>query len=256
MDGTTETSSLALSSGTATYTFSSTTSGSHVIVATYPGDSTYAGSAGTVTVSVGGSTTSSGTFTLSATNVTVAQGSSDTSTITIHSQNSYAGTVGFTLSTDSTSFEDYGCYDVGDASVTAGATATTTMTLYTSESACDSSSSVKKGTTRHYFAKSAQKTTIAHREDLTPRRALPIGVAVAGGLLLFGIRKRESALRAVLSCFVLLAMAGLAMGCGTSTSGTSTSTDVSKGTYSLTLDGADTSNSSTTAEATFTLTVD
>jgi len=118
---------------------------------------------------------------------------------------------------------------------------------------------VRKGTTRHYFAKSAQKTTVAHREDQTPRRALPIGVAVAGGFLLFGIHKRKSALRAVLSCFVLVTMAGLAVGCGSSTSNTastSTSTDVSKGTYSLTLDGVDTSNSSTTAEATFTLTVD
>jgi subtilase family serine protease len=66
VDGTTETSSLALSNGSATYTFSSTVSGSHVIEATYSGSSTFASSTGSVTVNVGGSGGGSngGTFTL------------------------------------------------------------------------------------------------------------------------------------------------------------------------------------------------
>jgi hypothetical protein len=52
VDGTTQTSSLAVTNGSATYTFSSTTIGSHVIVASYSGNSTYAASSGSLTVTV------------------------------------------------------------------------------------------------------------------------------------------------------------------------------------------------------------
>ncbi len=52
VDGTLQTSSLALVSGSATYNFSSTTSGAHIIAATYSGDSTYASSTGSLTVTV------------------------------------------------------------------------------------------------------------------------------------------------------------------------------------------------------------
>ena len=52
VDGTLVTSSLALVSGSATYTFSSTTPGAHVIAATYSGDATYASSNGLQTVTV------------------------------------------------------------------------------------------------------------------------------------------------------------------------------------------------------------
>lgn len=262
VDGTTETSSLALSSGSATYTFSSTTSGAHVITATYSGDATFASSSGSVTVNVGGSsgTSSSGTFTLAATNVTVSQGSSGTSTITAASQNSYAGTVGFTLSTTSTSLEDYGCYDVSDATLTADATATTVLTIYTSESACNSTSSVKKGT-RHSFTRTGTKSVASFQRSPASRQMLPIGAASAfAGLILFGIRGLRARLWATLSCFVLLGVLGLSVGCGSngsssSSSPSSPSTDVAKGTYTLTLDGTDTSDSSIAASTSFTLTV-
>src|SRR5205085_10176436 len=52
VDGTLQTSSLALVNGSATYTFSSMTPGTHVIAATYSGDSTYASSTGSLTVTV------------------------------------------------------------------------------------------------------------------------------------------------------------------------------------------------------------
>jgi len=264
VDGTTETSSLALSNASATYSFSSTTSGAHVINATYSGDSTFASSTGSVTVDVGGSsgTSTSGSFTLSATNVTVSQGSSGTSTITVTSKNSYAGKVGFTLSTTSSSLEDYGCYDVSDVSVSANSTAATTLTLYTSESSCSSSSSVKRGT-RHMFVKAGTGSTASSKPDSGSNKTLPISAAAFGCLLLFGIRKRAATLRAVLGCLVLLGILGLATGCsggsssGSSGSGSSSSTadDVATGTYTLTLYGEDTSNSSIAASTTFTLTV-
>src|SRR5205085_1209831 len=52
VDGTLQPSSLPLTNGSATYTFRSTTPGAHVIAATYSGDSTYASSTGSLTVTV------------------------------------------------------------------------------------------------------------------------------------------------------------------------------------------------------------
>lgn len=260
VDGTRETSALALSTGSATYTFSSTTTGSHVIVAEYSGDSIYAASDGTTTVTVGGSSTSSsGSFTLAATSATATQGSSASSTITVTSKNSYAGTVDLTLSTTNTSLEDYGCYDVADPTLTAGSTATETLIIYTSESACSSSSSTKKGTRHRFVKKTGTKSIAALAGEPTSHRTFPVGMAATfAGFLLFGIGRRRSRLWAALSCFLLLAIAGLSLaGCGSNSSSrsSSTTTDVSKGTYTLTLDGTDSSNSSITAETTFTLTV-
>jgi subtilase family serine protease len=259
VDGTTETSSPELSNGSAAYAFSSSTSGSHVITATYSGDSTFAASTGTVMVTVGGtSTNSSGTFTLAATNITASQGSSASSTVTIASKNSYAGTVSFTLSTDSTSVEDYGCYDVNDATVAANGTATTTVTLYTAESSCSTSSSVKNGV-RHRFVKSTRKLSASNETNPLSKGVIPISMAVSVvGLVLISLRRRRAFIGNILGCLVLLGLALATAGCGGSSSSTSTSTstDVAKGTYTLTLDGTDSSDSSITAETTFTLTVD
>jgi subtilase family serine protease len=256
VDGTTETSALSLSGGSATYTFSSTTSGSHVISASYSGDSTYAASTGSVTVTVGGTSTgTTGSFTLAATNITVSQGNSGTSTVTVTSKNSYAGTVGFTVSTGSTSLDDYGCFDVNDATVTAKGTVTTTLTLYTSGSSCGTSSSVAKGSHRH-FAKSAQKSLAGNPGTWTPTAPMHLSIAVAfGGFFMLGLRRRRFTYATTLIWLAMLALSLVANGCGGSSSGTSTSNDVAKGTYTLTLDGTDTSDSSITAETTFTLTV-
>jgi hypothetical protein len=263
VDGTTETSSLALSNGSATYSFSSTSSGAHVIKATYSGNSTYASSTGSLTVNVGDTsgTSSSGSFTLSATNVTVSQGSSGTSSVTVTSQNSYAGTVGFTLSTSSSSLSDYGCYSVNDVSVNSNSTATTTLTIYTSESACNTTSSVKTGT-RHNFVKTGTTSKAPPHTSSNFHTTLPVGAAAFACLLLFGIRKRAAQLWTVLGCFVLLGILGLSTGCSSgsgsssSSGSSSTATDVATGTYTLTLYGEDTSSSSIAASTTFTLTVE
>jgi subtilase family serine protease len=262
VDGTTESSSLALSSGTASYTFSSTTNGSHVITAAYSGDSNYAASKGAVWVSVGGTTVpSSGTFTLAATNTTAAQGASGTSTVTVTSKNSYAGTMSFTLSTESASLQNYGCYVASNATVAANGTATTTVTLYTSESACNATSSVRNGT-RHNFVKSSRKASASRQQNPAARAIVPIGAAAAlAEFLLFGLRRRRSTLRTRLSCLLLLGILAVSVGCGGGSSSpasttSSTATDVAQGTYTLTLDGADTLNSSISAETTFNLTVD
>jgi subtilase family serine protease len=256
VDGTTETSSLELSSGSATYTFSSTASGAHVITATYSGDSSFAASSGTVTVTVAASSTSSsGSFTLSATSVTVSQGSSGTSTVTVASVDSLAATVDLTVSTTSTSITDYGCYDVSDVALTANGTKTTTLTIYTSESACSSTSSVRNGK-RHSFVKTGIRSVALPRRNRAPYQVLPVSAIAFGVFLLPGMWRRRAKLWSALSCIALMGLLGLFTGCGASSTSSSTSTDVATGTYTLTLDGVDAADSSVAASTTFTLTVD
>ena len=259
VDGTTQSQTLQLSSGAATYTFSSSTEGSHVIIATYSGDATYAASKGTTTVTIGGSSTgsSTGTFSLAATNITVAQGSSASSTITITSQNSYAGTVDLTLSTSSTSLNTYGCYDVTNPAVTSNKTVTTTLTIYTSETVCNTTASVKNGKRRNFVGTSrtagSAKTSARQTRLLEPVSA----VSALAGLLVIGLGRRRRIWHMVLGCSLLTLSLGAASGCGSSSSSSSTSTltDVATGTYTVTVDGSDSSNSSISAETTFTLTV-
>ena len=203
----------------------------------------------------GGTGAGSGSFTLSATSVTVAQGSSAASTVTVLSQNSYAGTVGFSVTSTSTSLNTYGCYTINNAAVAAGASTVATLTIYTSQSACSGLSGA------HSFARSGSTTRAAATHDNPPLHStLPIGAAALAGILFLGFRKSRKAL-AALSCLLLVATLGFAAGCGSSngtapTSGSSTiSTDVPAGAYTLTLTGTDTTTSSITAGTTLTLTV-
>jgi len=212
---------------------------------------------GSTTGGGGGSgTTGSGDFQLSATNLSVTQGSSGVSTVTIASQNSYAGTVGFTLTSSNASLNTYGCYTVGNTAVTANGTATASLTIYTSQSACSGVSGAKafarKGT--------GQVARSLHHPSSTGA-TLPIGAAAFAGVLLFGFRKSRKIL-SLLSCLMLITVLGFAAGCGsssgnsTSSSSTaSTSTDVPKGSYTLTLVGQDTTTTTIEAATTLTLTV-
>ena len=201
----------------------------------------------------GGGGAGTGSFTLAAANVTVASGSSGTSGISVTSQNSYAGTVAFTVTSTSTTLNTDGCYTVNNAAVTAGGTATATLTVYTSQSACSGLSGA------HSFVRTGNGA--AASGDKAPLgRTIPISAAALAGIFLLGFRKSRKAW-AVISCLLLVAMLGFAAGCGSSTgssssnSSTSTSTDVAAGTYTLTVTGADTTTASITANTTLTLTV-
>jgi hypothetical protein len=90
VDGTTQTSSLGLTNGSATYTFSSMTIGSHIIVANYSGNSTYSSSSGSLTVKVVASspTLTASTTTLAVQTTTPTAGAGDTITITVASASS------------------------------------------------------------------------------------------------------------------------------------------------------------------------
>jgi uncharacterized repeat protein (TIGR03803 family) len=91
-----------LSSGVATYTnsFLSSAAGSYSIIASYGGDSTYAGSASsaqTLTVTSGGS---GGSYTISASpsTLTIVAGSTGTATLTVSPTGGFSSTVNFTCS--------------------------------------------------------------------------------------------------------------------------------------------------------------
>jgi hypothetical protein len=157
--------------------------------------------------------------------------------------------VSFSLSTSSSSFSTYGCYDISDVTVSAGGTASSTLTVYTSSTACSSSSSVKNGSRRRFSG-----SNIGHAAKVAVRSGAGAGTLM-GTLMLssllaacFQVRRRRWTRWA--SC---LMAAGLALSTGCS--GTSASTDVAKGTYTMTLLGSDTSNSSLTASTSVTITV-
>ena len=181
VDGTDE-SSVTLASGTATYTTSFTTTGTHVITATYSGSTSYAASSATLDITDSASSTTTGSFTLSATDATISQGSSGTSTVTITSVDNYAGTVAFTAAASSSSF--VGCYGISNTAVTAGGTASATLTIYTAAADCSSSSN------RHAIA---PRNIAAASQPRGPSQPYKSSLAVAGvfGFLFLGsIRKR------------------------------------------------------------------
>lgn len=247
VDGTTKNSSLALSNGSAKYTFSSTSAGSHVIEAIYSGDSIFAGSTGATTVTIGSSSTSTyqGTFSLSATNVTIAAGNSGTSTITITPLNGYTGTIGWSVSGSSTISNS--CYSITDTSISGTSAVTTKMTIYTKSSDCSSSSVTGSGKRNFASAGPTSPSSCA----LPPLSVEPVQAAVAMSGLLFvwligrGLRRR----RVFLALFVLVTV-------GLANSGCSSSSDTPRGSYQLTITGTDKSSSSITASTTMTLTVD
>jgi hypothetical protein len=248
VDGTTKTSSLALSSGSATYTFSSTTTGSHVATATYSGDSTFAASTGTLTVTVDAST---GIFTLAATNLTVSAGNSGTSTITITPTNGYTGTIGWTVSS-SPSLSN-GCYSVPDATVSSTSAVTAILSVYTSASSC-ASASVRRTSGKRRFLGS---DSISSGTQVPPffLSAVQASLIMAGMLFAGSFRRRSHTGRRLDGALFLVAVGFMLVGCGGSSSSSSSSSSTTKGTYTLTIVGTDTS-SSTTESTTMTLTVD
>jgi subtilase family serine protease len=259
VDGTTETSSLPLANGSATYSYtttSATLNGTHTIEAIYSGDSNFAGSSDTILVTVTGGT-SPESFALSAspTTVSVTEGSSGTSTITITSQGAYAGTVDFTLSTTSTVLETYGCAAINNTAVAANGTATATLTLYTSESACSGASLRRSPRAFIRFGNSGGAA-----QNRSPfGGAVPIGASALAGLLLFGLRRQRSKLGTMLGCLMLaVALGSFATGCGGGSgtgTGTGGSNDVPPGSYSVTVTGTDSVNSSITTSVNLTLQV-
>jgi hypothetical protein len=249
VDGSSQSSSVTLSGGIATYSFSSSTSGNHVIQATYSGDSNYAGSTGSMVLNVGGSSGSgSGTFTLSATSLSVVQGSSGISTITLTPQNGYTGTVAWAISTDSTALAT-ACYNsIPNTTVSGTAAITASLTIDTNPSDCATAQYTGTiGKRKLVSAPTARKIPPNPFGD--PTAAITFAALLCGGLL----RRRSRALR-LLCAIVFLTGLGLSLsGCSSSTT---SSSSVPKGTYTIYISGSDTNSSAIVATTSLTLTVD
>jgi subtilase family serine protease len=250
VDGTTETPSLALSSGSAIYSFSSSTTGSHIIKASYSGDSTFAASTGTLVLTVGGSSSSGGTFTIVATNVTVSAGSAGTSTVTITPKNGYTGTIEWTVA--SSASLSNACYSISNTTVSGASAVTASLTIDTSSSACSSSS--MKGTNGKRMLLRGFAIVPDDNDSPGPGGVIAAHATTALAGLIFVLilayrpRKHHS-----LAGILLILIFGLGLaGCGSSSS----SSNAAKGTYSMTITGTDSASASITASTTITLTID
>jgi len=254
VDGATQTSTLALSStGTATYTFSSTTSGVHVIKAAYSGSSVYAASSAAATVTVGAAGSGTGTFALAATAISVTAGSSGNSTVTVTPARGYTGTVDFNVTVSATLSN--ACYTLNDAPVTGTTAVTSTLTVFTSSTACAASSSVS-GSGMRKFASTGVSRLKSQNVPTPPSKGTDVAIAGMLCLGLLGWRSRKLRLYVAL-CLVTAVGLGIS-GCGSSSSNTpatATTTNAAKGSYTLTITGTDTATGTITATTSTTLTI-
>ena len=254
VDNSLQTPTLTLANGSATYSFSSMTAGSHTISAAYSGDSIYAPSTGSVTVNVVAKS-----FKLAATSVTVASGSPGTSTVTITPQGGYAGTIAWTIS--SSPALTNGCFSLPTTTVSGTSAVTATLTVFTVASSCPAAA----------IASAAGSESIVRIGPPNPGNKLPtlsalqamhLSMAMAGLLLLCLTIRRSRRFAVVAAICILVVMAVTVSGCGggggssTSPPPTTSTPTAAKGTYTVTITGTDTVNSTITAPATITLTVD
>lgn len=252
------------SNGTVTYTTSFSSTGTHEVIAQYAGDGTFAASAGSASVTIGTPSSGKGTFKLASTppTLTVSQGTSGNETLSVTPAGGYTGTVLLNFSTSNDSALANLCYGFtntnssGQGSVAVGGTAavTTTLTLDTNAADCVSATGGAKPGLRPL------RTLMAHsRSGNTPPtpkpNRVPAGAAFAG-LLLAGFLGRYARRFRAFAWVLALAAAGMAMSaCGGSSGGSSVS-DPAKGTYTISVGGADSVTTSITGTTTFTFTID
>ena len=248
---------LTLSSGVATYTFSSTIAGSHTITATYSGDTIFSTSTGTLTLTVASAApTASFALTVSSTSATVAPGGSATGTIAITPAGGFTGTVSLTA-TSSPTLTD-GCIVVlpGSVSIASATAGSGTYAIYTSPVPCPSSGSARPGSLGSHAA-----DTLPQRPS--PWKQLPLPASLAGAFLLLTLRRSRLRSKLLATSLTLglvfaLSFSGLALtGCGgnatTTNNNTTTTTNYTPaGTYVITVTGT---SGTTTSSATVTLTV-
>jgi subtilase family serine protease len=254
VDGAVVNPALPLTNGVATYSFSSATVGSHVITATYAGDTVYAGSTGSVAVTVGGTAATTGSFTVAATSVTVASGSSVNSTVTITPSGGYTGTVEWSLTSQSTLADV--CYDINSITVAGTAPVTTTLTFYTSSAACNGNAVGGTGKVRKRIATRAAQAS-ANVAKQAPLGSVPTSIAMASLLALGFVGRRRRSVKLLLA-ICMLGLASFAVsGCGSSSSSTTTTTTGNQGagTSTITITGTDANTPTITSTATLTLTI-
>ena len=244
---------LTLTNGVATYSFSSTTAGTHVLTAVYSGNTTFAASSGSLSLNVVAPVPASFTVSLSPSSATVAPGSSTTGTITIIPANGYTGTVNLT-ETSSPALTN-GCVTLipSTVSITGTTAGTSTYAIYTSPVPCPATGAARPGT--------QSSANAAPRPPASPWKQLPLPASFAGAFLFVCIRRRSRRMLTAslaLGLVLALSLSGLALtGCGggTTTTTTNTTTNTPAGTYTIIITGTDSKTATTTNSATFTFTV-
>jgi subtilase family serine protease len=251
VDGTTQTPTLTLANGSATYTFSSTAAGAHTIAATYSGDSNYASSGGSLTLTVAAKS-----FKLAASNVTVTAGNPGASTITITPQNGYAGTVAWIVA--SSPALTNGCFSIANTTVSGTTAVAATLTVNTVASACAAPALVGAGVDPRNTPGRAPHPYGKDPTVLVALQANQAGMTMVG-LLFLGLLGRRCRRLATLATLGILATIGFAAsgcaGVGSSMPPPSSPT-AARGAYAVTIVGTDTTTSSITASTTLTLTID
>jgi hypothetical protein len=187
--------------------------------------------------------------------------------VTVIPSGGYTGTVDLSLSTSSTYLQNYACYNISNATVSGTGAVSETLTLYTGAANC-SSGSVQSGKARAFHRAKTIK--------VSSNPVLPIAAPAFGsvGVLLAGIVGWRLRRIRVLSCMLALAALGFVLsGCSSTSSGSSSksfsmsvspstvtvsagTSGIPTGSYTLTIDGQDSSNSSLTATASMTLVID
>lgn len=256
VDGVTQTSSLALSDGSANFTFNSTVTGSHTITATYSGDANYASSTGSLSLTV---SSSPKTFTLTATSPTVTAGNSVSSTVTVTPENGYTGTITWTVSSSPTVSNT--CFVLPNTTVTGASAVMTSLTIYTSSTACASAAVTGAAAGKRKLSRIMPIAFEQNIPRLSSLRLAVVGLNFVGLLFvgLLGLKSRRIGAFSV--CVLVLAVLGTVLsGCsnaGSSSSSTAPANSVAPtGTYTLTIVGRDSSSASISASATATLNID
>lgn len=231
------------------------TTGSHLISVTYPGDATHSSSTATIAVTVG-SVLASGGITLSAGNLTVANGASGTTQVTVTPTAGYSGTVVWSLSATSGSANLTACYVIAPLTVN---NISTTQLKIGIGTACNSASPAVRGNFQ-----TIGRSGLASNASPADWQSIPSKILYASILLCASFARRRSRVGVPL----LLALAALTFaftsltGCGGGGGGASNSNptttpppNAATTTYTLTLTATDSVNTTISASTNFTLTV-
>ena len=240
---------LTLSNGQASYNFPGTmTPGTQVIIVTYAGDATHAGSTASVPLTVANTLTPSGSFTFSVGSVSVPANGVGQSTILITPTAGYNGLINFNIPT----LPAADCFATSYSAVTG----LTNVTLFIGNgTACTTGAAVKVGHQEVVFPRRVA--------GVLPQKQMPgksLGSVLAGVLLVgFASRRRRRRLPALFGV-ALLAVVGAGLvglsGCGSSSTPGPTPTPVpAPQTLSLTLTGADSVTTTITNSASLSVTI-
>ena len=240
---------VALANGSATYALATIgfTVGAHTVSASYSGDTVYAGSKSSVSISVISATTADFSLTPATATVTASSGQNAPGvTFTVSSLNGFAGTVAFSASTTSTTLSGTSSpsFNVNPVTVTATASGSTVLTL---------SAYLAYGKTGIAMAK-ASTAAANHAPAPLAWEVGGGGVAMAGFLCLMwpGRRRRWAGLAVAVVSVGLLTMAGCGSG-GNATSSTA-AVNTPAGTYTVLVTATGTSSTGTATSHNATLT--